>query len=182
MLGDPRRRECGRVGVVSDPSVSNAGGQAVVTCKGRLVNLADGSTCSAGRNAEACDISIGSKPPDLGVSGFAATIGYENGYVSVRNESKKQPVYVFHWTGEESVLPSQGAELRLPDAHFDVVFKGQLFDYWLGVENRGSNRPITSNGPTGGRTQNQVTLTDRQRRILAAICSKFGRVPPSGGD
>ncbi len=160
-LGGDGATECGN------------GAVAVVSFGARRWTLADGQPLSVGRRSN-CDIRVGAAEPgpeDLGVSRRAATVICAQGRTWVGNDSTTQPVYVRPEIGEELVLERRGTMVSLEDEHLSVVLEGHIQSYSFDLERlaHGSDLrddPITASPPTVG----ALTLSHRERRVLAAIC------------
>jgi hypothetical protein len=135
--------------------------------------VADGTPLTIGRQST-CDAQVGGAQPgpeDCGVSRRALTVICAQGRTWIRNDSTTQPVYVRPEVGEELVLERRGTIVSLDDRHFTVVLEGQVRSYALHIERLGvgsetHDELFTVSPPTIG----ALTLTLRERRLLAAIC------------
>lgn len=153
-----------------------AGGEgavAVVSLDEDQWSLSESTPLTIGRQST-CDVQIGVASPgpeDRGVSRRAGTLICAQGRTWVRNDSATQPVYVRPSVGEELILDRRGTIVSLADGHFIVALEGQIRSYVFHIERLGlgsdtEDEPLTASPPTIG----ALTLSPRERRVLAAIC------------
>ncbi len=136
--------------------------------------ISEGQSLSIGRQSS-CDVQVGARSPgpeDLGVSRRAATVSSALGRIWFRNDSTSQPVFIRPAVGKGYVLDHRGDMISLGDARVELVLEGQIMAYRLTVQLPGGTptpdheEPLTLSPATRG----QLPFTERQRRLVAALC------------
>jgi len=146
---------------------------AIVAAGEQRRDLHDGASLTVGRRSS-CDIWIGHAsqgPEDDGVSRHAATITSVSDRISILNESRTRPIAVkVH--GGAAYLVNPGHLVSLVDRRFELVFEGRVHTYRLSVTRLGpaDESPMRTPTTTAGPTIDELDLTDRERRVLAAVC------------
>jgi hypothetical protein len=164
-------------GRVTEPAEPPA--VALVLHEDERLSLAEGESLSVGRQS-GCDLRIGSVdrgPEDLGVSRRAATISHAQGRLWVRNDSTTLPVYVRPSLGQECVLERRGDMVSFAEPVVDVALEGQIKLYRIRIELPFAAGVTADAGPAtvAPATRSRLPLTDRERRLLVALCEPLLR-------
>jgi hypothetical protein len=158
----------------SSPDAPVRPGSARVSHQDHGWTVGEGESLSVGRQSTS-DIRIGSPDPgpeDLGVSRRAATLSYAQGRIWIRNDSTSLPVFVRPAVGQEHVLESRGDMVSVAGSRVEVAFEGQIRTYRVEIELHGEVTAEDAQGPetAAPATQAALPLTERERRLLAALC------------
>lgn len=147
---------------------------AVVRYNGLQVRIEEGESVVVGRRST-CDVRVGSPEPgpeDLGISRRAATVSLAQGRMWVTNDSTSQAVTVCPATGATHILDGRGDTVSLTDAELDLIIEGRVLTYRISIERSYVPKPDVEDEPPteAPPTQSALPLSERERRVLTAIC------------